>query len=180
MVRIMRNYIRELNRLGYNLKDLATESGFSQAKLSRIKTGAIPFTSKSADYEKIRNLSRRLSYREARKTGLTSKLAGASRRTYSSPEAAIRYFETVKKVKSKQDTTRWQCCIVGEFYNAKEKLTKDQDGYSHAYPTKTAKSETGYTSMQEEAIADAIVTLGGTNWKLKRLKSVEWREYILA
>jgi len=169
----MRDYIGELKKLGYNLKAISSETGLSQAKLSRIKSGKAKLSSTMPEYEVIRNVSRRLSYHEARKAGLSSEKASASRRTLMSPEAETRESDSQRIVKSKQDTTRFQMRILGEFYNYKIHETKLSQGFSHAY------LEIDKKLMTEEAIAEAQSKLGGSNWKLKRLIETELVEYIL-
>jgi len=170
----MRNYIGELKKLGYSLKELAGESGLSQAQLSRIKTGKIPLKSGTELYEKIRNTSRRLSYREARKAGLSSERATVERRILINPERETRELTTrIREVKSKQNTTRFQMRILGLFSNYKTKETKVQEGYSHAYLTIDKKT------MVEEAVAEAQSRLGGSNWNLQRIIEQQITEYKL-
>src|SRR3972149_4394631 len=121
----MRNYIGQLQQLGYTLKSIATESCLSSSQLSRLKSGKILLKSSTPEYEKIRNVSRRLAYRTVRSSGLTSERATAIRRNLPSPK--IDYSEPEKTyssqsfrtVKAKEATTRFQLRILGLFYNLK-------------------------------------------------------------
>jgi len=169
----MRNYVAELKQLGYSLKDISGEVGMSAAQLSRIKTGKIKLQSGTKEYETIRNVSRRLSYREARKAGLTSSRASGERRTLISPERRTKESESVREVKSKQETTRYQMRILALFWNFKTKESQFSQGFSHAYLT------IDIDMMQEEAVSEAQSRLGGSNWKLQRIAEREIMEYRL-
>jgi len=169
----MRNYIGELKARGYTLKQLATETGVPSKRLSAAARGISPFRSGSKLYEAVRNANRRLGYREARAAGMTSERASASRRTIFDPELKPIEITTEKLVKAKQKTTRYQVRLLGEFYNPKEKKTKIQEGFSRAY------LQIDNEKMDEEAVNDARLKLGGTNWELRRVIEREIIEYIL-
>ena len=169
----MRNYIGELRQRGYTLKKLAAETGIDTKRLSAAAKGDAPFRSGTKLYELVRNANRRLAYREARAAGVTSERARTRRRTLLSPELEPIASTSVRLVKAKQKTTRFQVRLLGEFYNPKLKQTKIQEGYSRAY------LKIDNDKMDEEAVNDARLKLGGTNWELRRVIEREIIEYIL-
>ena len=172
----MRNYLAELKNLGYSLKSISHDTGISSASLSRIKSGIKPLRSTMPEYEVIRNAVRRASYQAAREAGLTPRRATAERRALSridiQPETVKElYRNTIKEVKHKKDTTRYQLRLLGRFYNWKTKETKTSQGYSQAY------SNIDIKLMHGEAVAEAQSHLGGSNWKLQRVIEQEMMEY---
>ncbi len=169
----MRNYIGELKARGYTLKQLASETGVSSKRLSAAARGISPLRSGTLNYEAVRNANRRLGYREARASGSSSERASALRRTIFDPELEPISSTSSRLVKSKQETTRFQVRLKGDFYNPKEKTTKIETGYSRAY------LEIDNEKMDEEAINDARLKLGGTNWELRRVIEREIIEYVL-
>ena len=169
----MRNYIGELKQRGYSFSRLSKETGVSSKELSAYSKGIKPLKSASDAYEMIRNANRRLAYQEARQAGLAPERANIRRRVMFDPE--LEEIESTSKriVKAKQETTRYQLRILGEFYNPKTKDTRIQDGYSRAY------LEIDDAVMEAEAVNDARNKLGGTNWELKRIIEREMMQYIL-
>lgn len=169
----MRNYIAEIKSKGYTYKQISRATGVDKADLQDFRTGRVKLSSTSADYERIRNANRRLAYKQVRRAGLSSKQATRLRRTMFDPELKATETETTRIVRAKQETTRYQLRILGDFYNAKTKQSKISEGYSHAY------LEIDDVMMTEEAIAEAQSKLGGTNWKLTRILEHELMEYKL-
>ncbi|MAF42978.1 MAG: hypothetical protein CMI54_02240 [Parcubacteria group bacterium] len=169
----MRNYIKELTRAGHTARELSGETGLSASALSRYKTGAKVLKSGTKAYETIRNANRRIGYREARKAGLSSERASARRRVIFDPDIEAADFKSTRVIGHKEDTTRFQMRLIGEFYNYKTKKTRIQQGFSHARLTIDKKV------FQSEAIADAQAKLGGSNWQLQRIIETEIIEYRL-
>ena len=166
----MRNYVAELKSRGLTYKQLAKETGVNIKTLQGIKTGRISLKSTQPIYEQIRNANRRIGYSQARQAGLNPARANISRRTILDPEKLTQELKSLREVKHKAESTRYQMRILGDFYNAKQKKTKLQEGFSHAYIEV-------YTDMLHEAISEAQSKLGGSGWVLTRLIEKEIIEY---
>ncbi|MBU1148373.1 MAG: hypothetical protein KKD11_08500 [Candidatus Omnitrophica bacterium] len=169
----MRNYIAELKSLGFSTKELVEQTGFSASKLSRLKSGSQKLHSGTADYEIIRNTSRRLAYKISRKTE-SVEAASASRRALPNPVAEAIETRSVRVIKARQDTTRFQLKILAKFRNEKTKETRFQNGFSFAYLVIDKDIMTG------EAVREAQSKLGGSNWLLQRIISRQIIEYKLS
>ena len=174
----MRNYIEELKGSGLTYKELARETGIAVKTLQGLKSGRIKLQGGGAGsmYENIRNANRRLGYKKARQAGMSPERASSARRTILNPKRVTDVRRSTREVKHLQDTTRFQTRILGEFYHAKRKETRIQEGFSHAYLTPKDHVE-HHASQTEEAIADAIIKLGGTGWELVRLIEHEVIKY---
>jgi len=167
----MRNYVAELKTKGLTYKQLSKETGIGIKTLQGLKTGRIKMKSTQPVYEVIRNTNRRIGYRQARAAGLSPERANISRRTIFNPELETSERASIREVKHKGESTRYQTRILGEFYHAKRKENRIQEGFSHAY------LELDEALQTQEAIAEAQSKLGSTGWELIRLIEHEIIEY---
>jgi len=167
----MRNFIGELKTKGYTYKALSRQSGVSARKLSELARGVR--TVSRADYLQAYNLNRKLAYREARHAGLAPEAAREVRPKIYDTARRTMERETTRIVKHKQETTRYQLRILGEFFNSRTNELKFSQGFSRAYLEYNEKEQL------EEAIAEAQSRLGGSNWSLRRLIEKEIIEYQL-
>jgi transcriptional regulator with XRE-family HTH domain len=161
-----RNYIKELHELGLTYKQIAKETGYSRDMVASISIGRrrIPKSS-TKRYEAIRNAVRRATYAEARKRGLPSKAARKLRREL--PEEIKKTSGKVWEVKETiTGVKEYQLTIVGDFYSEKQK--------EYAYDIKcysAAHTEVDFPTMISECEANGQAQLGGSDWKLVKIKS---------
>jgi len=111
--------------------------------------------------------------RALKRAGLSHDVAVALNRQLNQPDFEPLVSTAYREVKAKAPTTRYQLRIFGEFYNAKQRTTAFEKGYSYAY------LKIDETKMEEEAVNDARYNLGGTNWQLVRIIEREMTEFVL-
>lgn len=198
----MRNYVKEIHDAGLTYKELSNRTGISSKKLSRIARGIDKLSSKSSQYNVIRNENRRFAYEILRKSGIAPESANKYRRIGISSESYThKRKRTVKHIKIQK--TMFQIKILGLFRNMKTGEEKRAEGVSHAREKINTKSfidfiydndiqetleELAETIPQEyddnqeliqEAINSARGHLGGTNWELIRIIDIEEIEYVI-
>lgn len=164
----MRNYIGELRDAGLTWAQIARETGKSTRQLRRLATGEAHLKAGTKDYESIRNVSRRVSYK------LTKESFGSERARKYRREALserVRQRKSVKEVKYKEPSTHWQIRIVGLF--RRRNITRIAEGFS------PADVKINRETMIDQAINDARFKLGSTGWELVRLLEVEEMQYRL-
>jgi len=169
----MRKYIAEIKTKGLSFKQIAKETGITENLIRDIASGKVKLKSGGAgsNYEKIRNANRRIGYRKAREAGLTPERANEARRTIFNPEKQTTERASIREVKHKAETTRFQTRILGEFKHDKRKEIKISEGFSHAY------LEYNKIEQTDEAIKEAQSKLGSSGWQLIRLIEHEVIEY---
>ena len=86
----MRNYIRELHENKVSIAAIAKATGIKQKRLSALSQGMVSLKSGTPEYERVRNLSRRLEYKALRETGLSPTQANKNRRLLFRPETLIK------------------------------------------------------------------------------------------
>lgn len=192
-----RNYIKELHDSGMSIKKIAQQTGISQKKVSALSHGIGKLSSKTREYENVRNLSRRTAYQEARKSGLTPDAAHKYERIGLS-ENTYHHHSTKQVHHTKLQGQMQQLKILGEFQNLKTKEKRIVEGVSkarkHISPDdiaeisieqleddkeniETFEDYPESSKMLQEAIQAAQGKLGGSNWQLIRIIDIETITY---
>lgn len=169
-----RNYISELHDFGYTYKRIAKETGYSKDMVASIAIGRRKLPkSGTKRYEDLRNACRRATFAFGRDRGLTSKYATELRRKV--PEEVKKFKGAVWKVKgSKLGMNECILHVVGDFYSYKaEAWAYDIKCYSAAH----AKLE--LELMIAECESQGQSQLGGTDWRLVKIKSYKIIDVIL-
>ena len=168
----MRNYVSELKERGLSTHRLKKETGLSAKKLSDLSSGKVRLRSGTKLYEKIRNTSRRVAYREMRESGIQASKASRLRRTVYSPLAKeIELPQTSIDLVTTGKGVRYYLRLVGEFINEEtgEKVTLE--GFS------IWLKEKDESIQKEEACQVALGTLDREDrydFKLSRVVEMEW------
>lgn len=186
----MRNYLLEIRAAGMSRKAIAEQLGISQYKAKQIEQGIHKIKSGSDLYSKVRNLSRRVDYSNARAEGLSSAEASAERRNII--RAGDPRIRTEKKhvPNSKASQNFWQYYVYGKWQDEKTGEIKRQEGFSNVWydkidPTDPEQAEEYSPSQStltpfEQAINNARAKLRGSNWILIKILRQKWIEYKLS
>ena len=161
-----RNYIKELHDLGWSYRQIARETKLSLGGVHNIATGKAKLPKSTTErYERIRNVNRRATYAEARKRGLPSEVATKLRREL--PKEVKKIAGKVWEVKETVTGVKeYQLTIVGDFYSEKQKAwAYDVKCYSAAH------TEVDFPTMESECEANGQAQLGGSDWKLVKIKT---------
>ena len=168
-----RDWIGEIRQY-LDMEEISRVTGISQKRLREFYTGKRKLHSKMPEYEKIRNLNRRLAYDIMRESGATPKQAHVHRRTFFDPFATEKESIITKYVKPENlppDEVKYQVRILGVFRHRKTKEERIEEGFSWAY------SQMNIAVQLEEAINSARGRLGSTHWEIKKLLEQEWIIY---
>lgn len=169
----MRNYIKELKERGYKLYQIAQESGLSEKFISGVYHGKRRVKSYTRQYEIIRNVSRRYSYREARRAGLSSARASEQRRTAFNIQWEMAIKESVREVKHRQENTYFQLRMLAEYEHSQTHDITLMESTSYAHKDKDEKRDI------DEAINNARGKLQDSHFRLKRIIEKEYITYVL-
>jgi hypothetical protein len=158
----VRNYVKELQSIGYTVQAISKQTGLSQRYIYSISTGKIVPKSRAPAYEKIRTVNRRLATEYLRSKGVPSKKALELRRSFLNKERKPMIKNTIQKIKSKRAQNVRQYYIYGEFRYAKD------DSISHKFEYGFSRSTHSHntSNLRAKAIENAKARLGGTNWAL--------------
>jgi len=174
----MRNYLSELENLGYSTDALSKLTGLSKERVIHIINGALP-KSNTKDYETIRNTNRRVSYERARHVGLNSHYATQVRRNLTNPHIARRSNEPIeikkRAIKAKYAQGIWQLHMLGMYQNKDTKEYREHLGFSKSHQKKE------YSKALAECKAYSIRALsnGATVWEFRYIINQYWQKYDL-
>lgn len=171
----MRDYIGELLNAGLKITDIAKESGISVRKLNNILAGNVKLTSKIPEYEKIRNTSRRVSYKIAKELGGSQEEINQSRRRMLTDQDTTRLTTKQRIIRTSKYNQKkmYQLYLVGLFEQEETKERRVQTGLSKAYKKKRHKIQL------DEAVNYARAKLEGSNWILIKIIHQKYTEYYL-
>jgi hypothetical protein len=194
----MRNYIEELFAHGMTIQRVSKETGISARRLNGLAVGMSKLKSGSKQYEKIRNLSRRMSYAEVRKSGMSPKQASKQRRVVLREKTLIKtsrktihhsthgqqYFQLRMLAKWQSEEKPYPERIIDSYSTAhqtkfpiKEILAQFEDGGWEAL-TDEGYGQAHHLESAQDAFDECLIhargQLNGSNWILVKIYRLEW------
>ena len=167
----MTDWIYELTHHLY-MREIAEKTGISQRKLREFYTGKRTLTSDLPEYEKLRNLNRRIAYQKLREAGATPRQARKHRRTLFDPYREEKESISTKLVNPERlppdEQEKYQMRILGLYRHRKSNERKVAEGFSWAY------SQKNESLQEEEAIRHGQAKLGSTEWEIEIILEKEW------
>jgi len=177
----LRNYINEVLRVGHTFQEISKDSGLSILRLKAIKSGKVKLRSGTIQYEKVRNISRRFSYRDLKSLNVpvsTKEATRLRRGLYSQKNVKRPKIKMIKHfLKEKAEKARRsQMYILAEARDSKTKEIKLAYGFS------LNRARVNKRIMKRECVDFIQAHLGGSNWKIKRIieTGIIQKDYIIS